>query len=271
MTGKQITAYDERLAQLAANQAVLERASGREFLSTRAGVLKYNDEDLPGNQLACVVIDAVRVQEYYPDKFSENNKVPPTCFAFGRGEEKDMFPHLESMIKDQQFFMPQHFENGAPAGCAGCPKNEWGSADQGAGKACRSKYRLTVLPAGVYEQVGRNDWQLNLFDEPKHYETATPAYLSIPVTSGKIWSDYSRLLRTKYARPPLGLWTRIHLTPHTQHQFHVNFDVIDEIPNELLGTLIERAEAELAEPFRGYESPTEESRNGGGKKSFARR
>lgn len=270
MTGTQITAFDAKLAEMAAQQQALEKGSGRDFLSTRAGQLKYQDQELPGNQLACVVIDAVRVHEYYKGRFNEQEKAPPVCYGFGRGSDDEMYPHLESMSKAQDYFMPQHIVNGQIEGCKGCPKMEWGSADQGEGKACKNKYRLTLLPAGIYEPAGR-DWQLSLFDDPKHYETATPAFLSVPVTSGKIWSDYSRMLRTKHGRPPLGVFTRIHLTPHTQHQFHVNFELIREVPNELLGALIERGEVEAAEPFQGYQAPSEEDRNGGGRRGFGRR
>jgi hypothetical protein len=267
-------ASPHQLAKLAEAAQKLERGAGREFLSTRAGQLKYADEALPGNQLAGVIIDAVREHAYYPGAFDPDNKTPPTCYAFGRDDESEMFPHVESMAKSPDFFMPQHFDAaGNVAGCNGCPMNVFGTADKGGGKACKSKMRLSILPAGIYEPVGRTDWQLNLFDEPDHYKTATPAYLSVPVTSGKNWSDYTRMLRTKYGRPPLGAFTRIFLTPHEKHQFHVNFELVTPgeaglVPNELLGIMIERGEAETSEPLRGYEKPAADD---GQKRGFTRR
>lgn len=276
MTGTNITNYDAKLAELAAQAQKLERSAGREFLSTRAGVLRYNDEELPGNQLAGVIIDAVREHAYYPGKFDPENKTPPVCYAFGRGDESEMFPHVESMAKAPDYFMPQHFTpDNQVGGCNGCPMNVFGTADTGGGKACKSKMRLAILPAGIYEPVGRVDWQLNLFDEVQHYATAAPAYLSVPVTSGKNWSDYTRMLRTKFGRPPLGAFTRIFLTKHDKHQFHVNFELVAPgeqglVPNELLGTLIERGEVEASEPFRGYEKPSDEDR-AGPRRGFTRR
>lgn len=277
MTGTNLTNYDAQLAKLAEQAQLLERSAGREFLSTRAGVLKYADEELPGNQLAGVVIDAVREHAFYPGKFDPENKAPPTCYAFGRGEESEMFPHLESMAKAPDFFMPQNYnpQTNTVGGCNSCPMNVFGTADTGGGKACKSKMRLAILPAGIYEPVGRTDWQLNLFDEPDHYKTATPAYLSVPVTSGKNWSDYTRMLRTKFGRPPLGVFTRIYLTRHEKHQFHVNFELVapgDQglVPNELLGVMINRGEIEQAEPLRGYEKPSDEDR-AGAKRGFVRR
>lgn len=275
MTGRELTAYDAQLAKLAEQAQKLEKSAGREFLSTKASVLKYADEELPGNQLAGVIIDAVREHAYYPEKYDPANKTPPTCFAFGRGEESEMFPHVESMAKAQDFFMPQHFDaSGNVAGCNGCPMNVFGTADTGGGKACKSKIRLAILPAGIYEPVGRTDWQLNLFDELEHYKTATPAYLSVPVTSGKNWSDYTRMLRTKFGRPPLGVFTRIYLTKHPKHQFHVNFELVAPgeqglVPNELLGTMIERGELETSDPIQGYQAPSEEDRTQ--KRGFTRR
>lgn len=276
MTGTNLTNYDAQLEKLAEQAQKLERSAGREFLSTRAGVLKYADEELPGNQLAGVIIDAVREHAYYPGAFDPDNKTPPVCYAFGRGEESEMTPHVESMAKSMDYFMPQNMDAaGNVGGCAGCPMNVFGTADKGGGKACKSKIRLAILPAGIYEPVGRTDWQLNLFDELDHYKTATPAYLSVPVTSGKAWSDYTRMLRTKYGRPPLGVFTRIFLTKHDKHQFHVNFELVapgDQglVPNELLGTLIERGEVEVSEPLRGYEAPSAEDR-AGNKRGFTRR
>lgn len=260
MTGTQLTKYDEQLARLAEQAQALERTASRDFFSTKAGQLTYNDEEMPGNQVAAVIIDAVREQAYYPEAYTEKNKVPPTCFAFGRGTEDEMVPHLESMAKDQNFFVPQHMVGDEILGCKSCPKNQWGTADVGEGKACKSKMRLTLLPAGLYEPVGKGDFQLGLFDTAKEFETVSPAYLSVPVTSGKAWSDYSRMLRTKFGRPPLGVFTRVYLTPHKDHQFHVNFELIEQVPNELLGLMIERGATESAEPFRGYEAPKEEER-----------
>jgi hypothetical protein len=279
-TGRELTAYDAQLAKLAEQQQALERSAGREFLSTRAGLLKYQDEELPGNQIAAVIIDAVRENTYYPGKFDPDNVVPPVCYSYGRGSEAEMKAHLETMANAQDYFSPQNAqanpnynpENGElpiVSPCSGCPMNEWGSADQGSGKACKSKYRLTVLPAGIYEPVGRQDWQLSLFDEEPHYQSATPAYITVPVTSGTHWSDYTRMLRTKYGRPPLGVFTRLYLERHEKHQFHMKFDLIEQVPNELLGVMIERGEQLASEPFRGYDKPSDEEK--GNKRGFSRR
>lgn len=271
MTGTNITAYDEKLAAMAAAQQAIERSSGgRDFFSTKAGQLVLNDEAMPGNQIAAIILDSYREQDFFAGKYSDNNKAPPICYSFGRGSEDEMQPHIESMQKSQDYFMPQHFDaNGNIAGCKGCPKNEWGTADVGEGKACKSKYRLTLLPAGIYEPVGKNDLKLGVFDTLEEFKGVEPAILSVPVTSGKLFSDYTRMLRTKHGRPPLGVYTRIHLTPHKDHQFHINFDLIEEVPNELLGYMIERGEAEVAEPFRGYEKPQEQQQEQ--RRGFTRR
>jgi hypothetical protein len=38
--------------------------------------------------------------------------------------------------------------------CSDCPRNEWGSADVGRGKACKNVMRLALIPAGQYKGKG---------------------------------------------------------------------------------------------------------------------
>ena len=64
-----------------------------------------------------------------------NNPQQPNCFAIGREnpDSGNLKPHETSADK-------QHND------CKECPKNQWKSAPQGNGKACKNQRRLLILP-----------------------------------------------------------------------------------------------------------------------------
>lgn len=269
MTGTNITTYDARLAADAEKLAKQDRSSEGTFFSTRSGVLALGDEVMPGNQVACIIVDSVLQNLYYPSAFDPNNKAPPICYAFTRGEPRDMQPHLESMSRDQDYFMPQNMaDDGAGGvivgGCDTCPMAEWGSAMRngvpGRGKACKNQYRLALLPAGLYQPhpQRRNDWELGIFDDAAHYATSDVIFLNVPVTSGKNFEKYRKMLRIQHARAPYGAMTRIFLTPDNNNQFTINFDLIELATPEMLEGIIPRVDELEAEPFKGYEAPSAE-------------
>lgn len=272
MTGREITTYDDAYAKAAQQYAAQETKSGGRFLSTRAGVLSFDEQALPGNQLACIVLDSVMENTYYSTRFDGSGPtVPPVCYAFGRGDT-DMFPHIESMQKAPHYFVPQHIENGQVAGCDGCPKAQWGSSDTGRGKACSNRYRLALLPAGVYEQSpNRRDWELGLYDDPAYFQSAEVLYLKLPVTSGKRWSDYTRMLRTTLGRPPFGAVTRLYLQPDPKTQFGVHFELIEPLPDELAPAIIRRNQETMTQIIQGYEPPDDTQQPKGAGFAYFRR
>ena len=258
--GTELTNYDAAFASAAEQYAKQDRSGEGSFLTTRGGILALGEDQLPGNQIAAVIIDSVLENAYYSTKFDPNKKLPPVCYSFTRGDPDEMQPHLESMAKDQTYFMPQNIDrDGNIGGCAGCPMAEWGSSDTGRGKACKNQYRLALLPAGYYSQAAnRRDWELSLIEEPSHYEQSDTVYLKLPVTSGKAFENYRKMLRVQHARPPFGAVTRIYLTPDPKNQFTVNFELIDLLPVELAPAIISRNSGIVAEPFKGYDAPEAE-------------
>lgn len=271
-TGREITNYDEAFARDAARYAQQEKASGGRHLSTRAGVLSFDDQPLPGNQVLAIVLDSVMENTYYATRFDANNPgTPPTCYAFGRGDTP-MFPYLEDMRKAPHYFTPQHIVNGEIKGCDGCPRAEWGSNDRGTGKACSNRYRLALLVAGEYEQApNRRDWEAGMYEDPDYYRSAEPLFLKLPVTSGKNWSNYMRMLRTTHGRPPYGAVTRIYLQPDPKTQFSVNFSMEALLPDELAPIIIPRHHDMESAIIQGYQPPQEPPAGGPGRfKSFKR-
>jgi hypothetical protein len=252
MTGTALVSIAERWAEEAAKAVAEEPIAGGLWLSTQGGILALDDEELPGNQAYVIILDSVRENTYYPNKFDPTVKAPPVCYAFGRGADaEEMGPH-SSMQADAEYFQPQHDT------CLGCPMNEWGTADTGKGKACQNRRRLTLIPAGVATPIkGSRDFEVELFEDPKHFQTADVAFLKLPVTSTKQYARYITQLSASVRRPPHGVLTRIYLEPHANDQYHICFEMVEEVPDALAQIVMDRHDAEVAREFQGYKPPTE--------------
>ena len=254
--GSDITKYDERFAEMAKAYAQGEHVGG-DFLSTRGGVLTFNDEPLPGNQMCVIILDVVMERTYYTHAYdSDGENLPPVCYAFARpGDTDEMAPHLETMQVAKEYFTPQNDI------CRTCPHNEWGSADVGRGKACKERRRLALLPAGYYQpKRGSRDFDLHVFEDPEHYEAADIAYLKLPVTSVKDYARYVTDLASRLRRPPLAVITRVYVEPDPNSQFRVKFEQIAEIPPELYDAVMLRHDEARAGIIFGYPPPSGEVR-----------
>lgn len=236
-----------------------EALTGVKTFSTQGGTLSLGEDDMPGNMIAVVVLDAIMENTYYETRFDEDDPTPPTCFAMGR-DPKTMGPpldHMEETDPDVKFFDPPSEK------CAGCPMNEWGSSDRGRGKACQNRRRLAVIPAGEFiKRRGSRDLDLELFDDKGHFADADMAYLKVPVTSAKAWSKYVHQLSKSVRRPPYGVVTIISLVPDKKSQFCMEFEMEEEIPDHLVPTIIERHKDAMDNIIRYYTPPDAEDQRG---------
>ena len=253
MTGTQLTTYNEEWAKQAQSYAEQEQMAGGTFLSTRGGTLSFGEETLPGNQACVIILDAVKENTFYANEFDPDQRAAPTCYAFGRGLE-ELAPH-PSMQTAPEYFVPQSME------CKTCPWNEWGSADKGRGKACQNRRRLALVPAGYYQAKHRSrDFDLHLFDDPKHFQQAEVAFIKLPVLSVKNWSKYVTQLDAQLHRPPHGVITRIYLEPDPKSQYKVNFELIEEVPDSLFNVIMARHEEATKAVIQGYQPPQEDDK-----------
>lgn len=256
MSGTSLVTYEEKWQQKAERAVEFEPLTGGQVLSVKGGILMLGEQAMPGNQVAVVILDSVHENTYYGIRYDQDNPMPPICYAMARGGD-ELFPHLD-MQKDP-YFEPQHWDGNFVAGCEGCPMNEWGSADQGKGKACQNRRRLTVIPAGYYTpRKGSREFDLELFDDPKHYQAADPAFLKLPVTSVSNWAKYVNQLAAGPRRPPYGVITRIFVEPHAQFQYQVCFETLDLVPDHIADQVMARNEAAEKMPLSGYAAPDKE-------------
>lgn len=255
------TALEKYRAKLAkkAETAASEEVTGSNFFTTQGGILKYAEEELPGNEMLVVIVDSVHENTFYPGAFDPEAILPPKCFAFGR-TSREMEPHDNVPFPDDEGAKDSYFEMEAEW-CDECPQNEWGSADVGRGKACSSRRRLAVIPAGRFEQVGKkkNQTEMEVFTEVSHFKEAEIAFLKIPVTSVKAYSKYVQMLNKEHQVPPFGVLTHIFLEPHTKYQFTVNFDLVEVIDDtDILEALFSRNSEAAGVIEQAYIEPTEE-------------
>ena len=240
--------YEERLAAKAAESAQAEaNVGGGSFISVKGGQLTYQGNTIKGNELDVVVLTSIHENCYYGDRYDPDNPQPPLCYAFGT-DDKDMAPHPESAE-------PQN------ATCDGCANNEFGTADNGKGKACKNIRRLSMIPGDPLDEESA--------------QSADTAYLKVPVTSVKGWASFVKTVATLDKLPPLGVVCRIGVIPDPKSQFKVTFQKVDRVPRELIGILLDRSDTENEAIRFPYAKPSEEEKpvrgKAGAKKPPAKR
>lgn len=261
--------WDEELAALAGKSAALTSdAGGGRFFSTRAGVLSFDDTPLPGNQM-CVIVGSWCLENvYYKDAFDADNRTPPTCFAFYKGDpdEKDTMSPPEIVDSEEVFARQSDL-------CKDCWANQWNSADKGRGKACGNRRRLALIPAGTYKSLGRNGgFELEVIEDVDHFKSADEAYLKVPVMSGKGFDNYVKQVAEALKRPLFAVYTRVYLEPDPKSQFRVMFELIEAVPDELIPTLIARhktLENGIDFPYTPFTEDEEEAKPAGGRSQSA--
>jgi hypothetical protein len=229
VTTTAITKWDEELARQAtlATGIIEGVGAGGQFISLRAGRMTIDGAPVPDNKLSAVVVDYILENDWYEGAFDADSPVSPDCYAYARSND-DLAPHEKASN-------PQ----GGPDGkCAGCPKNEFGTANVGKGKACQNRVRLALMPESGLENI----------------EKAEIRHLKVPPTSLRGWASYVRQLASVLHRPPFGVVTLIEEVPDDKTQFKLLFTVKEKIDDPAqLEALIEKkraVEAEIEFPYQ---------------------
>lgn len=260
------TALDKirgKLATSASEYASDETSSGS-FFSTRGGILMLGEEELPGNEMLVVVLDAIHENTYYEGAFDPEAMMPPKCFAFGRSED-EMEPHENVPDPDDEsdsyFEMQVSPNDEGEVWCNSCPNFAWGSALKGKGKACSSRRRLALIPAGrfVPSKNKREAPDMEVFDEPSHFKKADVSFLKLPVTSTKAWGKYVHELNSDLQLPPFAVITCVSVVSDAKDQFHIEFERIDTIEDpDILEILMKRNVETMEIIEQPYGEPSEE-------------
>lgn len=254
-TGTAMVKWDEELAKYAdqseAQEDTAQGGGGMKYFSLKSGVLSFDDNVIPGNKMGVIILDSMFEHAYYEGKFDPNNPAPPTCFALGR-DEGELAPHKTVFDHDQA-------QNDT---CAGCPMNEFGSADTGRGKACKNVRRLALIPAGTFAKNG----EFKFIDDDEHYADTGLAFLKVPVTSTPAFKAYTKQIAQSLRKPLFAVATEISLVPDAKNQFAVKFSALEEVPMELLDTIfkrVEEAKALIDTPYNLDQEEEEKPARGG--------
>lgn len=238
------SAYEERLAQYAADVAATESPSGLKTIGTRSGILTIDGDPVADNKLRVIILCHVRENQYFDPTipFSEDNPQNPICFSLYEGKELEgVYAHAKSMTLQNptQFLNPEdEAQEITLSPCLTCPKWKWRSAGQGRkGKACREVRRLAVIAAD-----GLTLETLAVTDIRK---------LKIPIMSVGGYATYLGAL-AEVRRPPFAVITEIGTVPDQKSNFRITFKPVAPVPDEFMETLftmIEKVKEPLMSPY----------------------
>lgn len=196
------------------------------FISLRGGRMTYQDQELPGGELECVVVANIAERTMYDRPYDPEDKLPPDCFAQG-SVVNALQPHGN---------VPKPISKN----CKACPKAEFGTARVGKGPACKTYRKLVVMPKST---------------DPA---TADLAIIRVPPTSVANWTKYTNQLAGQ-GLPPWAAFTIVKVAPHPKKQFEVTFKgaapVGDESMLAGIHARIQEAERALFKPYE-YEGET---------------
>jgi hypothetical protein len=122
--------YDEEMRKEANEIAkAIGSVSGRS-ISTKKQVFTLPDGRAHKGPLSVVVLDFINKNLMYDRAWREGERIPPLCFAIGK--------NIEELAPSVNAPDPQAEQ------CRGCPMNEFGTASNGGGKACKNTAVLAL-------------------------------------------------------------------------------------------------------------------------------
>ena len=117
-----------------------------------------------------IIVDFIAKKAWYVNEYDKDNIVPPNCFTLGFEPHDSMEPSPNSPERQND-------------GCKLCPKNQFKTARNGKGKACKDAYIVALLPPD--------------------FEADTPLMtLEISATGLRPFEKYVRDLARDYGRAP---------------------------------------------------------------------
>lgn len=116
-----ITSFQNRLAAPTGNRIAVTQ--DRKFRAPNGD--KFD-------RVSGIIVDFIAKKAWYPNPYDKDNIVPPHCFGL------DFVAH--SALEPSENSPERQCET-----CATCPKNAFGSAENGKGKACKDSYVLALL------------------------------------------------------------------------------------------------------------------------------
>jgi len=216
-TGTQVTSWEEAYKAKAAQQSAQRAAlsSGPKFLSFRSGILNVDKVPIPDNKLDVIVLTFIAENSYYKGKFDPIAIQTPLCYAV-YNNLKDMWPSDDVQEKQAD-------------NCEECPRYQWNSDPLGGrGKACKTRYRIAVIPGSIESVQDILGGELR--------------YATLPVTSCKDFDTFASKCEMVMGRPMFGIVATLSVVPDTKVQYRVGLTPIQAVPVELMPAVLKRIE-----------------------------
>ncbi len=218
------TQWADEMAKYATEVADKEQMPSGNFISIKGGVMTIGGSPVKDNKVKVIIVDHVYENAKYDAEYDPDAPAPPSCYAFGRTED-ELKPHEKAS-------QPAHDQ------CTGCANNVFGSAEKGKGKACKNTRRLALVSADELSADSVRD--------------GTVLFLKLPVTSTKGWAYYVKGLAATLKRPPFGVITEIAVVPDPATQIKITFQACGNVPDEVMGAVMERREKVAGEIMFPY-------------------
>ena len=206
-------------------------ASGPKFVSFKGGQLSIDKVVIPSAKLDVVVLTFIAENTYYVGKFDPTKTQMPVCYAV-YNEISAMWPAADvtEMQNDD---------------CETCPHYKWGSDPAGGrGKACKTRYRIAVIPAPDEESTINDILSSEL------------RFATLPVTSSKNLEKFRAKAKLLYERPMFGVTATLSIKPDEKSLYLVTIEPTGLVPDELMLPLLKRIED--AEKLITYEYSMDE-------------
>jgi hypothetical protein len=210
--------WDEKFskyAKEAKDQVANVGTGGGVSVSFGHGTITVAGNVIKTGKLECVVIGSCALNKWYKTQYNPDDRQPPDCYALAIiSDDPEMRPHPQAVDKQSEK-------------CAGCEKNEFGSANTGRGKACHNTIRLSLLTG----------------DDASDAESVAAAELAtagVSPTNRKYYSEYVDLLLEEYGRPPWAVVTEIQSHHDDKTQIRLEFRMVSLIEDDDVLTALEK-------------------------------
>jgi hypothetical protein len=203
--------------------AKLPQQSGN-FISFRGGSPSLGGVNLP-NPLPLVILAYGYERTYYSKPYQPDVLSAPDCYSFD-GDA----PHDQAKV-------PQSDR------CSQCRFNEFGSAQNGKGKACKEGARFAAIHADALET-------------PEKIAGATIVQGRLSVLNSKGFRQYVGFFE-EAEQPVWGSVTTLSVTPDSKSQYAVNFSNVvadlDDADLDAIATRVDEAEKLLTQAYPDVE------------------
>ena len=199
---------EELQKQALAIASRISAPSGDRIRVTNAKTFKFPDGTEKAGPIDAVIVDFAAANFYYTTPYQEDNIQPPDCFAMGL-VASDLAPSANLPAERREAEI-----------CVVCPHNQFKSASNGRGKACRNTYLLALLP-------------------PDATEDTPLMMLSVSPTAIKPFEELVNVIARKFSGPPMRAVVRIGFDPTVSYA-SLRFDTVNVLPNPNIALAFKR-------------------------------